>query len=712
LYHRALSQLAVADTGSALNNLRQLTKEERDFAPGWGTLGQVLTTRASSVATDFTERKEAEAALLRALALEPANPGYLASLGKLRRKQQMYLDSHRLLSRAIKQMEEQAGRMAPAEAGELWFQEGLYHEDAYLDARHLVFAPNLPIASVCDVVAPVFCTNFTAPTEFNNHLRHAADLSQFGEDDFERMADAFRKALAAHPTHDGAFRRLAIHLIDRGQFEEAEELAHRYTKMSPGDPWGYVTTGLIYQRLGRDSLAELEFKRGLELLPHEVAAHYRDVSPILPKDQAKDYLSGNDVVRQQLEEILWRKSDPLYLTSENEVRLAHLARVAFADLMFEDPSEGVWGSETEQGVIYVRYGPPLRIWQMRRDASKETSAQQMLELEFPDYPKRYTEAHGGGRWIFWNYGWDFPNFIFQKQLRYRHASHQFESLSKLWEQNLRLAKPAYYRTSFETVDYPVQFARFKGSADSIVELDLYSQIPTEDLLRGVSVDSLVAGIFVFAGAEHVQIYERTLGVAADRDRISLTYSLPLLGGDYTLSLEARAPGGAAAIRRGEVELVPFSADRLALSDLVLARTVVPRTQRPADRRDFAMDVNRRLELEVYDPVAVYWEVYGLHPDDDGMAHYQVTLSVEDVEGGGVLAKVVGALGDVLGLSDDQGIELTYERFVELTGDRVPEYLSIEIPQEEPGDYRVRVQVTDFQSGDSVVGERVFHITGT
>jgi GWxTD domain-containing protein len=543
-YERALSQLAAADTGSALNSLRQLTREDPDFAPGWGLLGQVLTAKSTSIATDFAERKEAEAALLRALALEPANPGYLASLSKLRRKQQMYLDSQRLLSRAIKQMEEQAGRITPGEAGELWFQTGLYYEDAYLDTRHLVFAPNLPVASVCDVDAPVFCLNFTEPREFNNYLRHATDISQFGEDDFERMADAFRKALAADSTHDGAFRRLAIHLIDRRQFEEAEALARRYTKMLPNDPWGHMTTGLIHQRLGKDSLAELEFNRGLALLPHEVAEHYRDVSPILPEDQANDYLSENDVVRQQLEEILWRKSDPLYLTPENEIRLAHLARVTFADLMFEDPSEGVWGSETEQGVIYVRYGPPLRIWQLQRDASKETSAHQMLELEFPNFPRRYTEAHGGGRWIFWNYGWDFPNFIFQKQLRYRHASHQFDSQSKAWEENLRLARPAHYRTSYETVGYPVQFARFKGAADSIVELDLYSEIPTEDLLGDIAVDSLLAGIFVFAGAEYVQIYQRTLSVAADRDRKPLTYSLPLLGGAYTVSLEARAPGGA------------------------------------------------------------------------------------------------------------------------------------------------------------------------
>ena len=66
---------------------------------------------------------------------------------------------------------------------------------------------------------------------------------------------------------------------------------------------------------------------------------------------------------------------------------------------------------------------------------------------------------------------------------------------------------------------------------------------------------------------------------------------------------------------------------------------------------------------------------------------------------------------MLGLADDEEIELTYERLVELTGDRVPEYMSLEVATDEPGDYRLQVEVSDRLSGRTVTGERIFKVVG-
>lgn len=713
LYSQARSQLAASDTAAALSSLRELTKDERDFAAGWGLLGRVLTARATGVATDLHMRQEADRALRRALRLDPDNPLYLFALGQLMRKQQIYLDSRRLLNCAIEMMEDRPEGIPPADQAELWYQRGLFYEDEFLDTQHLVYAPNLPVQSInCDA-AGTFCVNFAHPRQFNEHFRHAADLSSYGEDDSKRMVHAFRRALEADPTHSSSFRRLVVHLIDQANYAEALSLARRFLQSAPESPWAYITLGLIYQRTGRDSLAEVAFDRGLALAPPEIAAHYRDVSPILKEAQAESYRSANDAVRRQLEEILWRKSDPLYLTAENEVRVAHLARVAYADLMFEDPSDGVWGSDTERGLIYVRYGPPQRIWQLHRDAGRELSLLDVIEAEAimaGGGPTRHTSGHGGGRWIFWNYGWDLPNFIFQKQLRWRHASHLLGSYSKLAEEVVRKALPAVYTTDFEIHGYAVQLARFRGAADSVVELDLYSEVPADRLLA--TPEELDVGVFVFAGVEHVRIYERTLQIAASPEPQAVTYSLPLLGGRYTFSVEARAASGKSAVRREEVELQPFLDAELSLSDLVLANTVTPRVEKPADRRGFALNVNRRLEFEPDDPLAIYWEVYGLATDDEGFSHYRVTISVTDAGGGGILATVAGAVGDLLGLSDGNEPELSYDRVVELSGDRVPEYMTLELAENDPGEYRVRVQVTDQLSGKTVVGERVFQVIGS
>lgn len=707
LFDRARAELAAHDTVAALETLRRLTDERPDYAPGWGLLGEVLTERASSVATDFQDRSEAEKALRRALELDHDHPLYLFTLGQLKRKQQIYLDSRRLIDRAIDRLEEGVADLDPAEEAELWFQRGLFYEDEYLDTHHLVFAPNLPVGGMC-AIAPTFCMNFTDPKQFNEHLRTAADLSQFGEDDYQRMANAFGKALEADSSHAGAFRRLAIHRVDRGDLAGAEELARAFIAGSPASPWGYLTLGLVYHRSDRDSLAEIEFERGLERARPEIAAHYGNIAAVLREEQAESYSQMNQAARRRLEAVLWRKSDPLYLSPENEVRVAHLARVAFADLMFEDPTEGAWGSETEQGALYVRYGAPKRVFKVRRDSDKELSEAELQEA-LSGVASSNTDIRVGGRWIFWNYGWELPNFIFVKNARWRHISHLGDTFSATFDEDLRELTPAVYETDFDIHDYAAQFARFRGASDSIIELDIYSLVPAAELLEGVAADSVRLGLFLFAGPEHERAYERTLSVPADGPEGGrpLTYTLPLPAGRFSVSIEARAGTGAAAVRRESVELAPFRSGQLALSDLVLARTVTPRLDRVSERDDFAIHVNRELVYERHDPFALYWEVYGLSPDAEGLARYRVTLSVRSAEGKGVLARVVGALGGLVGLSGEQEPELTFERVVEPAGDRVPEYMSLELALSEAGDYRIRVEVTDQVSGAVAVSERDF-----
>lgn len=700
-YLRARTVLAEGDTLAAVAELRELAKREPDFAPAWGLLGEILTAKASGIATDFQERLEAERALDRALRLEPENPVYLFTLGRLKRKQQIYLDARRLIDRAIERMQEAPEQLPAEHRAEIWFQRGLFYEDEYLDTRHLVFAPNLPVSSLCGM--PVFCINFTDPRKFNAELSAATDLSSYGDDDYERTTEAFEKALEAHPAHDGAFRRLAIHWIDRGELDRVIPLASRYRQRAPASPWGDLVAGLAHQRSGADSIAEAAFHRGLELASDELRSHYESVSRILPRDQAKMYESANEIVRRQLEEILWRKSDPLYLSSENEVRLAHWARVTYADIMFEDPSTGAWGSETERGITYVRYGPPRRIWQIHRDLSKEMTN---TEADLPAEASR----QGGGRWIFWNYGSDLPNFVFGKQLRYRRASHLIDSYSKTWEEELRHKLPAHYAVAFRTTDYPVQVARFKGDHEQIVELDLYSEAPIRELRDEVHVDSVEVGLFVFAEPRYTPVYERTLPVPARADRQPITYSVAVPPGRYTLSLEARSPAGNTAARHREtIEARPFPDGVLSLSDLVFAESITPMIDEPRSRRDFALDVNRRLEFERETSVAVYWEIYGLSFDQDAVARYRVTLSVQDAEGDGVLAGVARALRGVFGGGAERGLKITYESTVALAGDRVPDFVALDFAPQKTGPYRLRVEVTDLASGETATAERLFTV---
>ncbi|MDP2577138.1 MAG: GWxTD domain-containing protein [Candidatus Palauibacterales bacterium] len=701
LYERAQADLASSDTAAALASLRQLTEDEPNYAPGWGLLGRVLTEIASGVGTDFKERREAEEALRRAIKLDSGSPIYFASLGKLMRKQQIYLDARRMLNRAISKLEEDPSRLTPEETAELWFQRGLFLEDEYLDGWHFHTMQPLPpvVTPECSQFGS-FCMNFARPKNFNEYFLRAQDLSEDADDEFRAMVEAFEKALEADSAHAGAFRRLAIHYVDRGDYGQATGLARKFIGWAPEEPWGYLILGLVYQRTGRDSLAELQFDRGIANASDEIASHYRDVSNLLRVALADAYDRAPENQRKQLEDVLWRRSDPLYLTSENEVRVGHLARVAYADIMFEDPAEGTWGADTEQGVIYARYGEPARIWKIRRDPRLEASSLTSVG------------ASGGGRWIFWNYGWEIPNFIFQKVSRWRHISHVTTSYSKGAEDEIRASVPAVFTTSFELVDLPAQMARFKGPVEGggVVEVDFYAAIPAASILLplAATADSLDSGFFIFAGPAYNTVVSQRLRLALKQQPQPISFSTALPPGRYEYRLEARASTEKAAARRGELELIAFPEDSLALSDIVLARSVAPKTRDPGQRRDFAIRVNQNSEFENDDPFALYWEVYGLESDRDGIGQYELVISVSDAEGKGVFASVIGALGSLVGAGDDKDGELVFERTVEVRGDRVPDYLELTL-SDEPGLYRVRIRLTDRLSGETAEAERTFRL---
>ena len=156
---------------------------------------------------------------------------------------------------------------------------------------------------------------------------------------------------------------------------------------------------------------------------------------------------------------------------------------------------------------------------------------------------------------------------------------------------------------------------------------------------------------------------------------------------------------------------PYPSDSLALSDLVVALSVAPRTAAPTDRRGFAIRVNRRLEFEPDDPFSLYWEVYGLEVDKDGLSSYRVTVTVSDAEGKGVLASLLGAVAGLVGGGDDDDVELVFERTVEVQGDRVLDYLELRLSEDEPGSYRVLIEVTDLLGKETASSERTFQLIG-
>lgn len=178
---------------------------------------------------------------------------------------------------------------------------------------------------------------------------------------------------------------------------------------------------------------------------------------------------------------------------------------------------------------------------------------------------------------------------------------------------------------------------------------------------------------------------------------------------YEARLEFLLPGGPAARWVATLDVPPFAEGAFAVSDLLRARSVQPRTEEPAARRDFSVDANPSLTVEPGEPFALYFEVYGVRPDADSVVGYEATVQILDAENRPLAARLLRSLGRAVGAEPAGDLRLQWERTAALRGDRLPEYLSIDPGELLPARYRIRLQLRDRAGGELAVAERTFTV---
>ncbi len=352
---RGLALASGGDTVLAFAELRKAVDAAPKLADAYFHIGRLYTHRASAVETDFRDRLQAEKALLKALRLSPRHPRYLLELGRLRLKQHMTVDAGRLLGRSLAQARKLGD---PEILADVNFNLASLKEMRYQWMRHRRFRPILrgPPIDRLDDPLDINLRRYT-----NQILAEYGHIEGSGGEDREQMVEHYRAALRFQPGHLGAATRLMGHLLDEYRFSEYLVLARKLLNAHPERAEPFLYLGLGLHAVGREEEAGKAFDEALTRLPDADREAIENLAPVMRKKQARDYLDLSEDARAGFERRYWQLTDPLFLTDANEKRLEHISRVAYADLRFSAPSAGRRGWETDRGVIYIRYGPPLEI---------------------------------------------------------------------------------------------------------------------------------------------------------------------------------------------------------------------------------------------------------------------------------------------------------------------------------------------------------------
>jgi GWxTD domain-containing protein len=465
--------------------------------------------------------------------------------------------------------------------------------------------------------------------------------------------------------------------------------------------------GLGLWRLGRAREAAAAFERGLARLTPQERRHLNDLSLILRRTDAEQYQAMSAAQRSEFDRVYWSVNDPLKLTDENEHRLEHLARVAYADLRFSAPDLKLRGWDSDRGVIYIRYGPPPVLATF--PASTEQFGNDPLAV--------------GVLTTVWFYPEKNLRFVFYGPPGYNFA--RFAGEFQAYAEDARYATPVRYDNvpltdALDSV--AVQVAAFRHPTDTArTELVFFAGIPLTRMAEGVDLREgpIQNGLFVTDPLERPVVTDRRderVQFTADRHFERRTFITALPAGDYRYRIEALQPTTSRAARAaGPLPVETIGRSALALSDVVIADRVERRVEPAGGRADFLIDPNPAMRFAPGDAVNLYWEIYNLQPDSLGAAHYiaEVVLRVQSLERSGFAARAVGPVLDAMGLTakGDDPVTLRYE-VSEVIGprDRLPAWVAVDLLQAPSGTYTLELGITDRISGQTAVRRRVFSVS--
>lgn len=690
-FEEGLRLAQAGDTAAAMGRLETAVELDPGFARAHHEKGMLHFARASSSTFDFEDRMRAQKAFERALSLDPGNPNYLVSLGKLLLMQRVRVDAQRVFERALREAE----RAAPGTLAEVHFQLAVFRETQWYRFKYRHRLP-MGITQLRGDLA------YWDPTYVWDMLEQSRTWEGQGEEQKEQMLYHLNEALAADPGHPGAASHLLAYYYEVGDVGRFMAEARRFARAAPSEPKAYLAMGLGLHAQGRDDEASGAFEYAMELMPEEHRKDFEAVGRLMRKDKAEvfDSLQGSE--RQDAIRRFWMSSDPLYLTPSNEFWVEYLARMAYADLRFGLPEYRVPGWRTDRGTIWVRYGPPVR---------KAIFSPQTEDRSDMDAIGRLTTV--------WSYGREGPVFMFRQNPGYRKAL--FANDFRFYAEDARERQPAQFSAPSipALIRMPAQVARFRGE-DGAMDIEAHAAVPLDSLSRAAEVDqaSLETGFFVVEpeGAEirrTVESEDVDFAEAGDRWLRSWRVSVPA-GPAYLVSVEVRDPlSWAASHHRATVGGKRFPAGEPSASDLLLVHDLEPEVENPTERHQIRMRPEPTQAFPPDEDIGVYFELYNFLPDEDQYASYELELQVrvEEIYREGLDA-VFGEIADRWGLSEEgqQAVQLRFSKEDRVVArDMIPEFFTFRMDEPPPGRYGLTLVVTDRNAGREFTIERTFEI---
>ena len=477
----------------------------------------------------------------------------------------------------------------------------------------------------------------------------------------------------------------------------------------------------------------LSFWEGLDPAPvteanERLLEHYRRVA------FAREHFSEYKQPWDARGEAYIRYGDPDHISRSGDIRLERHPQVVAAKTRLIDRAGSAGAALAQQRADEVAAALRQRGSMFDEEASASQPDPAATVLGWPVYPVPM-EA----RWEYWIYvgvaGGIEVTFVqrqFPGPFEYPEVPMGIGDHARIWQdmhpeivlQQVAARRPSTYRPEFATgpLDFHFYTAAFRGEAGKTA-LEVYYGIPASELSFGAESDGLPTavldrGVAVYDGEGqlvHRQSQAMAMQSRSESDRVvgAIVPEVDRLlvpPGDYRIVLQVldRISGKSQVYQQSRTVPEFAEGDSLKLSDIQLAASIDVADGQRFQKGDIAVIPMASQAYLPAQPVFIYFEMYNLKRDAFGQVKYRVSYEIQSVEQKPVGASILSGLGHLIGQTGDEGrIAIEYEQ----VGTKAEEqgYLELDLSTAEPGQYQLRIRVTDETTGQAASTAATFAI---
>ena len=615
LFHVAEQQVGQAGRTKSVKAFRDILSRDDEYAPAYNALAN-LYLQANTV----NDRQRAAQMILKAIMIDPNNPEYRLTRGKI-----WWAQGFR--SRALNQYEDVTEK--EPDNTEALDGAGMYQVYEFLalkDGRR--------------------------------------DFGKYAQEAKQEAIQVLRKSIQLDGTNQQPYYLLGILYFEDEDWNALQTLMQDLYAQYPDDKNALLFCGLAAYQIGEFNDSYDYYQRALDLMSVEERELLESIDLLVLKEDpaSRDTMQTIDDLLKR--EMFWKSQDPLYLSDFNERKMEHFGRLAYSNLRFRRFSDNVEGWQTDMGKTYIKFGRyrSRKTFFFRKGKDGFNAFYEMRETWFYETFKIEYCGNGGDRWGFCGgYGGGGVSFIPPNNNLFDYwrkaPDNAFRRRTFSFPSTLQEASHHTFRkTAQRFVDpylnrkytLPYQVAAFEGR-DS-VRIELSYMIPKDRLEADTETGevSFWDGVFLFD--EHWNdVYNYRKSVSFKRksesstllsqkptqsaaakhrnDHLLVSRMLFIPQGSYRFSVELMdQTSGAIGIARDENQYV-YDDETFHLSDLLVGSDIQAKKALPESRDDLLITPNPVRTFSQSEPVFIYLELYDLQRDDFGNTQYEISYTI-------------------------------------------------------------------------------------